>query len=337
MKYTLRSTILALSLAVALLSPVFAAGTSEKPVAAGPATYKIGVSKLLAHPALDAAEKGMMDYLATTDLKVSYDLQNANGDISTASSIAQKFKSDKVSVAVGIATPSAQALAQVFPATSTTPVVFSAVTDATEAGLVAANIAGVSDKNPVEEQIKLLADLTGAKTIGNIYASGEANGVILMEMAKAACDKLGIAFVSAAISNSSEVKMAAQSIIGRVDAIYIATDNAVISALASVDDVTTKAGKPLMSADPSGVDGLNAMIAWGFDYYSIGLETGKVVERLLKGEKAGAIGTVYITDPTKFELWFNLDTAKKLGYTIPQSLQDSAAVLIKDGKTIRQK
>ncbi|MDY0289306.1 MAG: ABC transporter substrate-binding protein [Sphaerochaeta sp.] len=334
MKITLRTLALLLVILLSTASFAFAAGTAEKPAPSG---YKVGVSKLLAHPALDAAEKGMMDYLATTGLKVTYDLQNANGDISTASSIAQKFKSDKVNVAVGIATPSAQALAQVFPITSSTPVVFSAVTDATEAGLVAANIAGVSDKNPVQEQIKLLVDLTGAKTIGNIYASGEANGVILMEMAKAACAELGVGFVSAAISNSSEVKMATQAIIDRVDAIYIATDNAVISALASVDDVTTKAGKPLMSADPSGIDGLNAMIAWGFDYYSIGLETGKVVEKLLKGEKAGSIGTVYITDPTKFELWFNLDTAMKLGYTIPQSLLDSAAVLIKDGKTIRQK
>jgi len=334
MKFTLRTTALLLVVFLITGSFVFAGGAAEKPAASG---YKVGVSKLLAHPALDAAEKGIMDYLATTGLEVSYDLQNANGDISTASSIAQKFKSDKVDVAVGIATPSAQALAQVFNENSATPVVFSAVTDATEAGLVAANIAGVSDKNPVYEQIKLLVDLTGAKTIGNIYASGEANGVILMEMAKTACEKLGVGFVSAAISNSSEVKMATQSIIDRVDAIYIATDNAVISALASVDDVTTKADKALMSADPSSVDGLNAMIAWGFDYYSIGLETGKVVEKLLKGEKASSIGTVYITDPTKFELWFNLDTAKKLGYTIPQSLLDSATVLIKDGKTIRQK
>ncbi|NBK23097.1 MAG: ABC transporter substrate-binding protein [Spirochaetia bacterium] len=334
MKFTLRTTVLLLVLILTTISFAFAAGATE--TAAGPKTYKIGISKIVAHPALDAAEKGIMDYLATTGLKVSYDLQNANGDISTSSSIAQKFKSDKVDVAIGIATPTAQALAQVFSASST-PVVFSAVTDSTEAGLVAANIAGVSDKNPVAEQIKLLVDLTGAKSIGNIYASGEANGVILMEMAKAACEKLGIGFVSAAISNSSEVKMATQSIIDRVDAIYIATDNAVISALASVDDVTTKAGKPLMSADPSGVDGLNVMVSWGFDYYSIGLETGKVVERVLKGEKAGSIGTVYITDPTKFELWFNLDTAKKLGYTIPQSLLDSATVLIKDGKTIRQK
>lgn len=328
---TTRCLLLAATLILILAISLFAAGQSEAPK---PATYKIGVSKIIAHPALDAAEKGMMDYLATTGLSVSYDLQNANGDISTASSIAQKFKSDKVSVAVGIATPTAQALAQVFPASSGTPVVFSAVTDADEAGLVAANIAGVSDKNPVEEQIKLLMELTGAKRIGNIYASGEANGVVLMEMAKAATLKFGGEFVASAISNSSEVKQAAQAIIDRVDAIYIATDNAVISALASVDDVTTKAGKVLFSADPSSSNGLNAMISWGFDYYSIGLETGRVIERILKGEQAGAVGTVYITDPTKFELWFNLDTAAKLGYTIPAKYQDAAAVLIKDGKKI---
>ncbi len=330
MKTTHRSALLVLLIALLIALPAFGAGQAESPKG----TYTVGVSKLLAHPALDAAEKGLMDHLATTGLSVSYDLQNANGDISTASSIAQKFKSDKVSVAVGIATPSAQALAQVFPVSSSTSVVFSAVTDPAEAGLVAANIAGVSDMNPVEEQIKLLIDITGAKRIGNIYASGEANAVVLMELAKAACAKYGVEFVSSAISNSSEVKMAAQTIIDRVDAIYIATDNAVISALASIDDVTTKAGKVLFSADPSGVEGLNAMIAWGFDYYSIGIETGKVIEKILKGENAGSIGTVHITDPTKFELWFNLDTAAKLGYTIPQSLQDAAAVLIKDGKKI---
>ena len=333
MKMTHRSKLLALVLVICITLPLFSAGQVEQK---SPAGYKIGISKIITHPALDAAEKGIMDYLATTGLDVSFDLQNANGDISTASSIAQKFKSDRVNVAVGIATPTAQALAQVFPVSSQVPVVFSAVTDPTDAGLVAKNIAGVSDKNPVEEQIKLLVDITGAKRIGNIYASGEANGVVLMEMAKAACQKLGVEFVTAAVSNSSEVRMAALSIIDRVDAVYIATDNTVISALASVDDVTTRAGKPLFSADPSGIEGMNVMIAWGFDYYSIGLETGRVIEQVLKGTEAGSIGTVYITDPTKFELWFNLDTAKKLGYTIDQSLLDGAAVLIKDGAKIIQ-
>lgn len=332
------STVLLLLVAIAL--PVFAGGSSEQAVASGPKATKIGVSKLMPHPALDAVEQGLQDYLATTGLAVTYDLQNANGDISTSVSIAQKFKNDKVDIAVGIATPTAQALAQVF---SDVPVVFSAVTDPVSAGLVDTyagsantNICGVSDNNPVEEQIKLLVDLTGAKTIGNIYASGEANGVVLMEMAKEACEKLGVNFVSAAIANSSEVKMAAQAIIGRVDAIYIATDNAVISALPSVDEVCTKAGKPLMSADPSGVSGLDCLVAWGFNYYSLGTATGKAIEQIINGTPSGSIGTIFLTDPADFELWFNLDTAAKLGITIPQSLLDSAACIIKDGQQIKK-
>ncbi len=121
----------------------------------------------------------MMDYLSTTDLEVSYNLQNANGDISTAVSIAQQLKGDNCDIVVGIATPSAQALANIF---SDIPVVFSAVTDPNEAGLVGGNYCGVSDANPVEAQIKLLVELTGAKTIGNIYASGEANGVVFKKI-----------------------------------------------------------------------------------------------------------------------------------------------------------
>ncbi|MCH3907566.1 MAG: ABC transporter substrate-binding protein [Sphaerochaeta sp.] len=319
-------------LVVLLLAlPLCAQGAKEAPAASTEKVYKIGISKLLPHPALDAAEKGMMDYLATTGLKVTFDQQNANGDISTAASIAQKFKSDKDDVVVGIATPSAQALANVF---SDIPVVYSAITDPVSAGLTADNVCGVSDANPVESQIKLLIDVTGCKTIGNIYASGEANGVVLMEAAKAACEKLGVNFVTVAVSNTSEVKMAAQSIIDRVDAVYISTDNTVISALPSIDDVCTKAGKALFSADPSGVDGLNFLIAWGFNYYSVGTATGKAVEQVIKGVSPKDVGIVYLTDPKDFELWFNLDTAKKLGYTIDQSYIDMAAVLVQDGKKI---
>lgn len=323
---------------IALLSfCLFAQGGAES--SGDQDSYLIGVSKLMSHAALDAVEEGMQDYLATTDLNVRFDFQNANGDISTSATIAQLFKDEGVDVAVGIATPTAQALANIF---TDVPIVFAAVTDPVDAGLVPTvepndtNICGVSDLSPVESQIKLLMDVTGAKTIGNIYASGEANGVALRNMAEAAVEKLGGTFVDAAITNSSEVMMAAQSIIDRVDAIYIATDNAVISALAAVDQVCSSAGKPLFSSDPSGVEGLDCLIAWGFDYYSIGVETGKAIERILKGEEAGSLGTIMLTDPADFELWFNLDTAEKLGLEIPQQYLDMAAVIIQDGEQILQ-
>ena len=208
-------------LILSALTFVFANGSSES-AAADDGAIKIGISKLMSHPALDATEQGCMDYLNSTGLNVVFENQNANGDISTSASIAQQFKSSGCDIVLGIATTTAQALANVF---TDIPVVFAAVTDPVDAGLVPSmegssdtNVCGVSDMNPVEEQIRLLVDITGAKTIGNIYASGEANGVTLMEQAKAACEAIGVDFVEVAISNSSEVRQAAQSIVDRVDA-----------------------------------------------------------------------------------------------------------------------
>ena len=324
-----------LALMIVLLASfaLIAGGSAEAKEDDG--TILIGVSKLLSHAALDAVETGMQDYLSGTDIKVRYDFQNANGDISTAASIAQQFDSENCDIVLGIGTASAQALANVF---TDIPVIFAAVTDPVDAGLVATyegsedtNVCGVSDMNPVTEQIRLLSEITGAKVIGNVYSSGEQNGVVLMEQAKAACEELGLEFVPVAVSNSSEVRMATQSIIDRVDAVYIATDNNVISAIASVDDVCTSAGVPLLAGDPSGIDGLDCMIAWGFNYHSIGVEVGKLIEKIVNGANPGTLGTVFLTDPADFELWFNLDTAAELGMTIPQEYLDTAAVIIKNG------
>lgn len=312
---------------------LIAGGTQE---AADDGSTLIGVSKLLSHAALDAVEQGLQDYLATTGLNVRYDFQNANGDISTAASISQLFDDEDCDIVIGIGTATAQSLANTF---TDRPVLFAAVTDPADAGLVAdnytpdpeSNICGVSDMTPVEEQIKLLSDITGAKVIGNVYSSGEQNGVVLMEMAQEACDNLGLEFVPVAVSNSSEVMMAAQSIIDRVDAVYIATDNNVISAIAAIDDVCSSAGKPLLAADPSGIDGLDCMIAWGFNYYSIGVALGEQVEKIINGTVPGTLGTEILSDLGDFELWFNLDTAAELGIEIPQEYIDMAQVIIKDG------
>ncbi len=329
----------ALVLGAIICTSLTAAGNSEARSTQS-AVKKIGVSKLVAHPALDAAEKGMADYLLAQGLAVSFDYQNASGDISTASSIAQKFKNDRIDVAVGIATPSAQALANVF---TDVPVVFTAVTDPVSSGLVTSldgsttgNVTGVSDANPIKEQLALFQRLTGAKTMGMIYSSGEANAIVQMEEAKQGALELGMDFVPVSVSNSAEVRLATQSIIDRVDAIYVATDNTVVSAIASVADVCTKAAKPLFNADTTSSDGVDFFLSWGFNYYNLGVATGKLVERIINGEAAGSIPPVFLTDPAEFELWVNLDVAARLGITIPQDILDSAKVLVQNGqKTIR--
>lgn len=331
-----RRIVLLVALCMIAVSPLF-----SQPTAEASKGYEIGISKMVSHPALDSIEQGIMDYLNGTGMQFNFDLQNCNAEIATAIAIAQKFKSDNKDLVVGIATPPAQALAQVI---TDKPVVFGAITDPLAAGLVVnydktedTNIAGISDLNPLKLQLETYFRIVKPKTLGMIYTSSEANGVAQMELAKNICAENNITFVAAAVSNSSEVKMAAQSIVGRVDAMYVAIDNTVVSAIPSVSEVCMKAGIPLFNTDTTSSDGIDFLMSWGFNYYTVGVETGKVVERILKGEKPRDIGAVFFDDPAQFELWFNLDTAKKLNISIPQDLLDGAKVLVQNGKkTIRE-
>ncbi|HAL18043.1 MAG TPA: ABC transporter substrate-binding protein [Spirochaetaceae bacterium] len=340
----MKRTIAAIVATMAIVAFASCAKNKSGSTSSKSGTIKIGISKILAHPALDASEQGIKDYLKQKGIDADIDVQNANGDVAVSAQIAQKFKADGKQVVVGIATPTAQALVQTFPASSNVPIVFAAVTDPVEAGLVnswsgdaSSNVCGVSDITPVEEQIKVFSAITGAKTIGNIYASGESNSIVLKNMIEAACKKFGLKLVDASVSNTAEVKTVMQSIINRVDAIYIAPDNTVNSALAAVSEVAAANRKPFFCADPTNTDNLESLIGWGFDYYSIGLEAGAMIEKILNGANAGSLGSVKLTDPAKFELHINLDNAKKLGISIPDELVKNATVVIENGKVSKKK
>jgi putative ABC transport system substrate-binding protein len=325
-------SIILIILALAFFTTGCKGGKSDK--------ITIGISKIVSHPALDSVEKGIQDQLKDEGYtNITFDLQNANGEISTAASIAQKFKADKVDFAVGIATPTAQALTNTI---KDGVVIYSAVTDPVDAGLVKSftagekKIAGVSDMTPVKDQIAFLKKLKDVKRLGHIYASHEANAVTLAKMAKKACQELGIEFVESTVTNSSEVKQAAQSIAGRVDAFYLSTDNTVISALSAVADVAKTNKLPIMSADPSSAEKYEVFAAWGFDYYKMGKATGKLIGRIIKGEKPESIPTIFMTDPSDVDLLINLDVAKTLGITVPDDMVKKASRVVKDGKMTKK-
>ena len=300
----------------------------------------IGISKIVAHPALDAVEQGIQDELAALGFDLAFDLQNANGDPNTAASIAAKFRSDRVRVAVGIATPTAQALVN---AITDIPVIYSAVTDPLAAGLVeradrgGPNVTGISDLTPVKEQLQLLVQLQPSiRTIGHVFSSGEANAVRLAELAEQAAKDLGLNFVTATVANSAEVRTAAQSIVNRVDAFYVSTDNTVVSALNALVEVATGAGKPVMSADPSSAEEGGVLAAWGFDYYKMGRATGRLIAEILRGASTESFGIQYMTDPSDVNLLINMDVAARLGITVPQGLKAQAATIVEGGQVIRQ-
>ena len=313
---------------VSMCVMAFAAGAAD-------GATSIGITKIVAHPALDAVEQGILDELAELGhVALRFDFQNANGDMNAAASIASKFKADRVDVAVGIATPTAMALAN---SIKNIPIVFTAVTDPVDAGLVGSlangsgNVTGYSDMTPVREQIEMLVRLGGVKRIGHVYSSGEANAVTLAKQAEETCNDLGVEFVAATVTNSAEVRQAALSIINKVDAIYLSTDNTVVSAISALTSVASDAGVPIVSADPSSAEEFEILAAYGFDYYTMGRATGRLIDRILKGANPGDIPVQFLTDEDDLVLLVNLDIAKKLGITLDADVVASADKIVENG------
>jgi putative ABC transport system substrate-binding protein len=214
-----------------------------------------------------------------------------------------------------------------------TVVVFSAVTDPVKAGLVNSlqkgekYVTGISDMTPVKEQISLLTKIKPIKKLGLIYSSHEDNAVALANITRNVCKELGIELVEATVSSTAEVKQAALSIIKRVEAIYITTDNTVVAALSGITEVALKNNVIVFSADPSSSKDADVLGALGFDYYSMGRATGRLIIEILEGKKPEDIPTRFMTDPKDLELIINTNVARKLNIKIPEDILSKAKII----------
>lgn len=312
---------------------------TDKQETAAPADrpVSIGIAKILQHSALDACERGIKDALASRGINAVYDSQNANGDMSTAAQIANKFLADKADVAVGIATPTAQALANTL---KETPVVFTAVTDPVGAGLLSAlhgenNVTGASDAIPTAENIALFKEIAGLKTMGYIYTSSEANSIAELELVKKGAEAAGLALVTQSVNTTADVKQAAQTIVGRVDGLYISTDNTVAAAVPALVEVFSSAKKPMFSGDATPAREGGCMIASGSNYYKLGIATGNIVADILGGRKPSEIPVKFATEPSELDFLIDLDAAKNCGINIPQKYLDQATLIFENG-TLRE-
>ena len=149
---------------------------------------------------------------------------------------------------------------------------------------------------------------------------------------KQGCKEAGLELVVQAITNSSEVKQAAEAIVNRCDGIYLTTDNTVFSALPSLVSVFNKAKKPVFSGDVTGALQGGCFMASGFNYYKAGYATGEMVVQILNGKKPSEIPVRFMTEPGDSDLLFDLDVAKACNITIPEKYLSQATYLIKNGK-----
>jgi len=322
-----------LTLLVALLAIVAVAGviagcggdgdTESSPSASADTTkaYKIGITQIVSHPALDAAVEGFKAALTEKGFSnITYDLQNAEGDMATTASIAQKFAADGLDLILGVATPTTQAVVK---ADKTTPIVFTAVTDPVGAGLVKdpeapeANVTGVSDLQPVEPILELAKQFNpDAKAVGIVYNAGESNSVYIVEAAKEAAMQMGLELVEATASNSSEVKAAADSLVGRVDAIAVIGDNTAVTALEAIVKVCQENKIPLLAGDTDSVK-RGAAAGYGFDYADLGKQAGYQAAMILGGTPIKDIPVEYAAD---LQLSVNETAAAAQGVTLSEDL-----------------
>jgi putative ABC transport system substrate-binding protein len=293
-------------------------------------TFKIGVTQIVSHPALDADQKGFEQALKDAGLDAEYDYQNAQGDMSNAQAIARKFKGDDLDLVHSIATPTSQAIVKVI---TETPVVYSSVTDPVDAGLVktmdaaGGNVTGVSDAWPYERQVKLHHEMVPtAKKWGTIYNAGDANSVKSMTWARAAMKKYGLEYIEVTVSTSAEVHMAAQSLADRVDAVFIISDNTVVSAFESLVKVCNDKKKPLFGGGTESVP-RGAIAALGFDYFQVGYTAGQKAVQILKDGKNP--GDVPSSLTKKLRLVVNLKAAEAQGVNLDEKYVKMAEEVIK--------
>ncbi|MGI6695370.1 MAG: ABC transporter substrate-binding protein [Christensenellales bacterium] len=303
-------------LVLALLLPGLSLA-EDKPV--------VGILQYVQHPALDAAREGFLKGLAEAgfvdgeNVTIVYENGQASQDI--CASVADKFVADKVNLMLGIATPAVLSLAG---KTDATPILGTAVTDYVGARLANSNeapgfnISGTTDMNPVADQIKLIKRfMPEAKTVGILYTGSEINSQTQVKMALEEIKNQGMEAVEVTVNNSNDVQQAVQSLVNRVDVIYLPTDNIISSSIPIVTEEAMKAGVPLSCGEEAQVKG-GGTFTLGVSYFRLGEQTGRMAAQILKGE--AKVGEMPIQSQTDFEFLINKTACDALGLTIPEDL-----------------
>ena len=313
-------------LAASLAAVLTVTGCDDKkaaaPAAQAPAakTYNVGVVQLVEHQALDAANKGFVDGLASKGFvegkNVKFDFQNAQADQSNLRNIATRFTGNKVDLIGAIATPAAQTMAN---ATNKIPIVATAVTDFEIAKLVKSNDTGSSDMAPINSLLELIVKIyPNAKNVGVMYSSSEINSERQVQIFKEEAKKYNLSVREATVSNVNDIQQAAQSLVGKVDLIYTPTDNTIASAVPALIKITEKAKLPVFAGEGGEVKG-GATAAIAIDYYELGKIAGTMAAEILEGKAKPE--TMPIQYQKNFKTVFNEASVKNLGLTIPADVK----------------
>lgn len=276
---------------------------------------KIGVLQTVEHEALDAVLKGFEETVKKSELaeKVEINVQNASGDMANLQSMSEKLAREN-DLLFAIATPAAQALATV---ESTKPIFIAAVTDPVEAGLAESlekpgrNVTGTSDMAPIAEQVELLLNnFPDVKTVGMIFNSSEINSVVLTDKATEELEAKGIKVEVGTVTSTNDIAQVMGSLVEKVDAMFMVTDNTIDSSISLVGDLAKQAGIPTIGSSDSVVR-QNGLATLSNSYEDYGVQTANMLIKLVTEELNPAEMPIETAD--NLELVVNEEFAKAIG------------------------
>lgn len=292
----------------------------------------IGIAQFAEHGSLDNCREGFLaglaeeGYVENENLNVIY--ENAQADGGTAAQISSNLVAKKAALIAAIATPMAQS-AYGAAKKKNIPVIYTAVTDpilaelAKEDGTPAGQVTGTSDKLPVEQQLKMIRSiLPEAKKIGILYSTSEVNSISAIKEYKEKAADYGFEIIESGISAPADIPLATDNLLGKVDCLTNLTDNTVVSSLPTILNKAGKKGIPVFGSEIEQVK-IGCLAAMGLNYYELGVKTGKMAAKVLKGDSKASEMNFEVFKEASF--YGNTSVAENLGITLPKDLVSSAA------------
>lgn len=311
-------------IAMVLAAMMVLAMASAAPAAkAEEAKYTVGICQLMQHAALDTATQGFMDAL-TEKLgdSVTFDLQNAQGEPTTCSTIVTGFVANEYDLIMANATP---ALLAAVSATDTIPILGTSVTDYATALAIddmdasvgtGINVSGTSDGVPAQLYADVLMELIPeAKKVSIVYCSAEPNSEFQADQFIACMDAIGVETTVYTFTDSNDIQAVVTAAIEDADAMYIPTDNTAASNMTIVTNICAPAGMPIICGE-EGMCGSGGLATITISYYDIGYVCGEMAyDILVNGADVSAMPIGYAASPEKK---YNVDYAEAIAFEMPE-------------------
>ncbi len=294
--------------------------------------YKIGILQFIEHDCLDEARIGFIDGLKELGYEngknIDLDYKNASGEQSNCILMANQLVNDNKNLILAIATPAAQAVANL---TDSVPTLITSVTNPVESNLVKSNekpgrnITGTSDLVPVSKQISLVKQIVPhAKRVAILYSSSEINSKYQADIAIKECEKLNLIPIIYTVSQSNEIQQIVESMKGKADIIYVPTDNLVVSNMPLVYETSVSFGIPIICSEVNSVKN-GAVGTYGIDYEELGKLTAKQAVDILENKDIPQNMPIKCLNENK--LLLNKNSIEKLNLKVPDELMKIAKII----------